>query len=118
MQEITNFRKYLNEGQLNEGSTTKFYAFNDDGDIEHGYMLQNITGKSEDEIEKHIKSRYFGTFIKPNMDEEAADELEEKIDNGTDDTIEIMVDMGIVAHEDPKFEEVSFKFYEYASNEE
>ena len=81
-------------------------------------MLQNITGKSEDEIEKHIKSRYFGTFIKPNMDGEAADELEEKIDNGTDDTIEIMVDMGIVAHEDPKFEEVFFKFYEYASNEE
>jgi len=56
MKELTNFRQYLNEGQLNEGSTTKFYAFNDDGDIEHGYMLQNITGKSEDEIEKHIKN--------------------------------------------------------------
>ena len=120
MKEITNFRKYLNEGQLNEGSTTKFYAF-DDNEVENGYLLQNITGKSEDEIIKHIKHAYFATFVRPNMEfEEVADEIEEKIENETDNEIEVILSMGSVSidTEDGTFEDAGFTFYEYVPNEE
>ena len=120
MKEITTFRNSPNESQLNESSTTKFYAFSDD-EVENGYMLQNITGKSEDEIIKHIKHAYFGTFVRPNMEsEEVADEIEQKIENGTDNEIEVILSIGSVSidTEDGTFEDAGFTFYEYAPNEE
>ena len=58
----------------------RFFVF-DDNEIDHGYLLQNITDLSDDEIISKVKSSFFGTFIEHRLDnKEVAAELEHNID--------------------------------------
>jgi hypothetical protein len=92
----------------------KFFVF-DDNEIDHGYLLQNITDLSDDEIISKVKSSFFGTFIEHRLDnKEVAAELEHNIDNRSDESISVNLGDGIVSYEDDDYEKsVEFSYYEY-----
>lgn len=97
-------KKYIAEGkvanQLNEDNGRKFFfAFDSDADAdnEYGENLVDITNLSEDDKIKKLKTFFFGRFEDDIDDEALRDQIEENIENGSDELIQVSLDDGEIS---------------------
>jgi hypothetical protein len=106
-------KKYLTEGeittQLNENRGRKFFfAFEDDADKdnEYGQNLVDITNLSEDGKIKKLKFFFFDMTLNHRIGNEVLrDQIEDNIENGSDELIQVIPKNGQIYTDDSKLGE-------------